>query len=318
MKKILIVTQNSGDPHVQAVYQKLVDQGEQVIVFNRYDENNYISYFFDNVSYRLTISTHEGGYQISSDTVKSVFWRPKPILLPETLGEAGTVNERFRMYEWRLALNCLSDFCQGSKWVNDISNIRKIMPKPAQLRKAIKNGLKIPKGIVSNSSSDICAHLRTPDKLIYKTLSSFKTFQKIIFTSSTNQDEICSQQDAVFLAPGIYQEELDKKYELRVTVVEQDVFTVKIDSQSLPETKIDWRKNQTKSIMSPFDLSTNTKKKLLAFHRDTNLKYCAYDFIVDKNGEEIFLEANPGGQWLFLCDEIANEITRRVALSLIG
>ena len=80
---------------------------------------------------------------------------------------------------------------------------------------------------------------------------------------------------------------------------------------------MDWRKNQTKSIMSPFELSSKTKKNLLSFHKDANLKYCAYDFIVNKNNEEIFLEANSSGQWLFLCDEVANRITHNIATSLI-
>ena len=96
------------------------------------------------------------------------------------------------------------------------------------------------------------------------------------------------------------------------------MFTVKIDSQRLIETRVDWRKNQTKEIMSPFDLSKNTQERLLTFHKEAGLEYCAYDFIVNKNDEEIFLEANPSGQWLFLCDEVANQITHNVALSLMS
>ena len=318
MHKILIVTQDSGDPHVQAVQKELANLGESPAVFKRYAEGHYISYIFDKEEARLSISIDEENIRLTSDAIKSVFWRPKPILHPETLGEPGTVNERFRMYEWRLALHALSDFCENSKWVNSIDSTKKIMSKPAQLRMALKNGLQIPKGIVSNSSGDIKAHLFETGEIIYKTLSSFMTFQSVIYTTKTDLDEINNQQEAIFLAPGIYQEEIDKQYELRVIVVGEQVFTVKIDSQSLVETRVDWRKNQTKDIMSPFDLSKNTQKKLLAFHKDANLEYCAYDFIVNKKGEEIFLEANPSGQWLFLCDEVVAKINRAVAVSLIS
>ncbi|PJD92825.1 MAG: hypothetical protein CK424_04400 [Legionella sp.] len=318
MSKILIVTQDSGDPHIQAVQKELTNFGESPVIFKRYAEGHYLSYLFDQTEARLSISIDEEDNQLSSDAIKSVFWRPKPILQPETLGEAGTVNERFRMYEWRLALHALSDFCENSKWINSINSTKRIMSKATQLRMALKNGLLIPKGIISNSSSDVCAHLSASDKIIYKTLSSFMTYQSVIYTTKTDLDEIKSQQQAVFLAPGIYQEEIDKKYELRVIVVGEQVFTVKIDSQRLMETRVDWRKNQTKDIMSPFELSENTQKKLLAFHKDANLEYCAYDFIVNKHGEEIFLEANPSGQWLFLCDEVATKISNVIAMSLIG
>lgn len=318
MQKILIITQDSGDPHVQAVQKELTNLGDIPVVFKRYAEGHHISYLFDQTEARLAISIDTESSQLSSDTIKSVFWRPKPILQPETLGESGTVNERFRMYEWRLALNALSDFCENSKWVNSIISTKKLMSKPTQLRMALKHGLQIPKGIISNSSSDINAHLSEAGKLIYKTLSSFMTFQSVIYTTTTDLNEINSQQEAIFLAPGIYQEEIDKKYELRVIVVGEQVFTVKIDSQRLLETRVDWRKNQTKDIMSPFSLSKNTQKKLLAFHRGANLEYCAYDFIVNKKGEEIFLEANPSGQWLFLCDEVAAKISNAVAVSLVA
>ncbi len=318
MQKILIITQNSGDPHVQAVHKELISLGEKSIIFKRYAEGHYISYLFDQTAARLAITIDEENEKLSSDEIKSIFWRPKPILQPETLGEAGTVNERFRMYEWRLALNALSDFCEQSKWVNSIISTKKIMSKPAQLRMALKNGLQIPTGVIGNSARDINAHLSEREKLIYKTLSSFMTFQSVIFTTTTDLNEINSQQESVFLAPGIYQEQIEKKYELRVIVVGKQVFTVKIDSQRLIETRVDWRKNQTKEIMSPFDLSKNTQERLLTFHKEAGLEYCAYDFIVNKNDEEIFLEANPSGQWLFLCDEVANQITHNVALSLMS
>ena len=42
MHKILIVTQDSGDPHVQAVQKELENLGESPAVFKRYAEGHSI------------------------------------------------------------------------------------------------------------------------------------------------------------------------------------------------------------------------------------------------------------------------------------
>lgn len=38
----------------------------------------------------------------------------------------------------------------------------------------------------------------------------------------------------------------------------------------------------------------------MAFVKNLGLEFCSADFLVTRDGEEIFLELNPNGQWLWL------------------
>ncbi len=84
-------------------------------------------------------------------------------------------------------------------------------------------------------------------------------------------------------------------------IVESDVFAVRIESQSRPDTAVDWRRNQ---FDVPYSVCDDLPRLLLGrlakFHRRAGLCYGAYDFIVTPGGDFVFLEVNPAGQWLWL------------------
>lgn len=118
------------------------------------------------------------------------------------------------------------------------------------------------------------------------------------------------------LTPSIFQEYIEKEYELRITVVGEKVFAAKVDSQKQEETKIDWRKHKT-----PFQQYTLPKEisdKCVELTQKLNLSFGAIDIIKNKEGEYIFLEINPNGQWAWLdmetglniSDEIINYLTQ--------
>jgi hypothetical protein len=314
--KAIVLVSQEGDPHITRVESEIKKLGSSSFRLDRYGVKNSISYELNEKNSNLFLSSGATTIEVGPETVRSIFWRPKPFLKSEIIGEDGTVEERFRSIEWKETLLGLILFCQDAKWVNPCTNSYAILSKPAQLNLAKQVGLIIPRTVVSNDAGFICDRLKNTKGLIYKSLSSFMTCEQGIYTSRTDLGEIKSSVDEIALAPGIYQEEIAKKFELRVTVVGNKVFTVKIDSQRLQETKLDWRHNQSKTIMSPYRISKKTEEALLRYHRNAGLVYCAYDFIVDKKGDEIFLEGNPSGQWLFLCDEIADGISQALALEL--
>ena len=153
---------------------------------------------------------------------------------------------------------------------------------------------------------------------IYTNVLKHLTFRVYYTPSSVSCNKIKTSATSIQLAPGIFQELVEKEHELRVTIVGDDVFVAKVDSQKSGHTKLDWRRDQSEHYFSWGNLQKDTKTKLLEFHRQTGLTYATYDFIVKKSGEEVFLECNPNGQWLFLGDEIGNEITTAIAKKLLN
>jgi hypothetical protein len=118
--------------------------------------------------------------------------------------------------------------------------------------------------------------------------------------------------------PIIFQEYIEKEYELRVTVADARVMAVRIDSQLAPgETKTDWRKyNIPKTPHSVYKIPDELAGQILNFHQLTGLRYSAFDFIKSPDGRYIFLESNPSGQWLWLENITGLRITREIAVAL--
>lgn len=135
----------------------------------------------------------------------------------------------------------------------------------------------------------------------------------VVFTTLLKEEDIVGMDDQLVIVPGIYQEYCEKSYEIRITIIGEEIFIAKIDSQAQDITSVDWRKDQLINMYSPGMLSNSTLNKLKKFHKTCNLVYAAYDFIVDKFGNEIFLECNPGGQWLWIENALQSPISEKIA-----
>ncbi len=117
------------------------------------------------------------------------------------------------------------------------------------------------------------------------------------------------------MAPGIYQELIDKDHELRVTIVGNTLFAVRIFSQRHEATKLDWRN----VVLGADDhevvvLDEQLAERLLEFHRRAGLIYGAYDVIIPKVGDPVFLEVNPAGQWMWLENLLEIPISKQLAM----
>jgi glutathione synthase/RimK-type ligase-like ATP-grasp enzyme len=129
----------------------------------------------------------------------------------------------------------------------------------------------------------------------------------------------CFSEQEFKLVPVIAQQWIDKAYDLRVTVVGDKIFAVKIDSQISPETEIDWRAGH--SIIpphSPYVLPQTIFKSCLSLTKHLNLSFGAIDLVRDKQGNYWFLEINPNGQWAWLETQTGLPISDCIAALLKG
>ena len=120
-------------------------------------------------------------------------------------------------------------------------------------------------------------------------------------------------------APLYVQPYIEKAFELRVTVVEDDVFACKIDSQASPASRIDWRHYDLKNVAHEKHLLPDyVTRSILALRGKCGLVYAAMDFIVEPGGTYRFVEINPSGQYgwiealcgLPISDAIAERLMR--------
>jgi glutathione synthase/RimK-type ligase-like ATP-grasp enzyme len=118
------------------------------------------------------------------------------------------------------------------------------------------------------------------------------------YTTRLSVEDALALADTVCLAPVLLQPYIEKKHELRVTVVGDEVFSCKIDSQASDRTATDWRHYDfDRTPHEAVDLGSTVTSKLRQFMQATGLVYAAFDFIVCPNGHLIFVEVNPAGQF---------------------
>ena len=144
--------------------------------------------------------------------------------------------------------------------------------------------------------------------------------ENVVFTNEIDESRF-DQLDALIYCPMQFQKKIEKKKELRVTVVGESIYTFEIDSQQSDDAKVDWRKDGVNLLDKwvqttlPADVESKIKKLLDFYHVD----YGAIDIIVSPEDEYYFIEINAAGEFFWL-DNLTedNVISKNIADLLCG
>lgn len=128
-----------------------------------------------------------------------------------------------------------------------------------------------------------------------------------------------TQLETLHLCPMIFQEYIEKKWEYRVTIVGEQVFACRIDSQSPGgETAIDWRHYDIpRTPHQACSLPSELSRRLVELLRRLGLTYGAVDLVHSTGDEIFFLEVNSLGSWLWVEDLAGLPITKAIADQLV-
>ena len=172
---------------------------------------------------------------------------------------------------------------------------------------------------MSNDATTVAGFFKDNKKEhIYKVLTWYvEPPDRMIFTSIVDPDQVKTDPESLSITPGIFQERIPKAFEIRATVIGNDVFSVRIDSQVHENTKLDWRRNQHLLSYSPHELPNDIADLLVAMNHKLGLFYGAYDLVVTPSSQYVFLEVNPLGQWLWLENATGLPISQTLAEFLL-
>jgi len=307
----ILVLGSEEDPHVLAVCDFLRKRHADYTIadLQGFPTNSLASLRFD--SSVKCIFTRESKQALALDEVGAVWYRR---LFPPTIDSAITDQDakRFTMGECRAFLSGLWSVLSDRPWMNPYVSNHQAELKLRQLAVAQGVGLTIPETIVTNDVTRVQEFFERNDrKIIYKPLSSFATDSefkdgkltpsKCIYTTLITREALDKLAPQVKLAPCLFQDYIPKDLELRITVVGDEFFTAAIHSQKSSLSKIDWRKYDLENTpYEPFDLPDDVRSKLRRFMDAFGIIYGAIDCILTPKGEIVFLEVNPGGQWLWV------------------
>lgn len=188
------------------------------------------------------------------------------------------------------------------KWVSDPFKVYKAENKLLQLKEALKIGFSLPDTLITNSKEELINfYSKHNEKVIIKPLSQSKIFENestsFIFSNVLKKEHVLELKN-YDLTPCIYQQQIEKEIELRITVVGEKLFVAGVDSQKNKDTKIDWRKGDLSFF--PTEIPNFIKEKCFRLVKNLGLRFGAIDMILDKSGNYIFLEINPNGQWAWI------------------
>lgn len=178
------------------------------------------------------------------------------------------------------------------KWISPPQATYEAADKLFQLKVAEKCGFRVPKTLVSQRKSEVIDFFEyCGGEIIVKTIvGAPEPFLKTIRIN----DPGSLDDDSVRAAPAIYQECIPGTDHLRLTCFGNQSFGALIEAEEL-----DWRTNLNVPISS-YCIPSNLHKKILVVLDYLGLEMGAIDIKLTPDGEPVWLEVNPQGQFLFL------------------
>ncbi|EIE01432.1 MvdC/MvdD family ATP grasp protein [Leptospira licerasiae] len=318
MNNVLIIT-NKEDITVDFVISRLIELGVNYFRFNTEEIGSELSIKIHSVNFGISIYDNIKNKEINLSYFDSVYYRrPKLPIIPinTSPGEA-----LFLSQEITVILEYVNLSLANKKWLNTVSDLKRAENKLNQLRIAKEIGFNIPESLVTNIPEIAQKFISDQISAIIKPLKvglieEPNANSKIVYTNEIN-DKFIANIDRVSVFPVYIQRKVEKAFDIRVTIVAEEIFAVSIDSQSNEYSRTDWRAAKEILPHQSIDLPEKIQKFCFSIMKYYNLNFAAIDLVLSNDGEYYFLEINPNGQWAWI-EQLTNyPISQSIANFLV-
>ena len=123
----------------------------------------------------------------------------------------------------------------------------------------------------------------------------------LIYTNRLSKADL-EDLDDLPVCPTLFQEYIDKKCDIRITVVDSSLSAVELRAEDRAGSqRCDIRRNNMEDVTYrrtrlPEEVACKVKELMEHYH----LRFSAVDMVVGRDGHWYFLEINPNGQWAWL------------------
>lgn len=245
----------------------------------------------------------------------SVAWHLRDSVLTPPSNEC--IDERFAANETRAALSSLASILQ-CPWVNRKEDVHSLLSNKLYQQVIARScGLSVPRTLVSNDSDRVAAFSDIEDGLLLKSLGYMRLDDNgryFLYSERFSHNDLLTARSAIRACPIFAQQYVEKRYEHRVMVIGSRVLTCRIDSQASERTRVDWRHYDFKAVShKAIDLPREVEHRLMRFMEKARLRFGAIDLIETPDGDYVFLEVNPTGQWGWIAELAGLPIPEAVA-----
>ncbi|MCD0453711.1 ATP-grasp ribosomal peptide maturase [Actinocorallia sp. API 0066] len=182
--------------------------------------------------------------------------------------------------------------------VNDVFATSRAEYKPLQLKVAAELGFRVPPTLVTNDPAAVRVFEEEHGPLVYKTFRGVPPgdgHAGVVWTQRVRASDV---DERLGVTAHLFQAEVPKIADARVTVVGDEVFAWRIDA---PGEALDWRAGDWDALRyRPFVLSDGLAGMLREYLDRFGLVFGCFDLAITEDGDCVWIECNPNGQWGFL------------------
>ncbi len=319
---ILILTE-PDDVHANAVEARLCHRGASVCRFDWSEFPSTASLSIDSLGGRKRVRLKRGGEELDlSECTSGWLRRPRKPRLSERIADP-----LLRSYAEEECLQTLQDTWNALDipWLpGPIHAIRLADNKQLQLQLATALGFEIPPTLITNDPDEFLEFYRQHggqliDKFPTVTMAaSQRTGRELMrYTQAVTTRDV-GYARRLRHAPMLFQAQVPKRFELRITVVGQEVLAAEIHSQATRRTQLDWRHyDWGHTPYRVHHLPDAIRRACLELVARLGLRFGAIDMIVTPDDRYVFLEINPNGQWLWIEEETGLPIAEAICTTLL-
>lgn len=192
---------------------------------------------------------------------------------------------------------------QNVVWVNHPLRDKHCEAKILQLKRASDLGFRIPRTCITSDKETAEQFLSEfPTGVVCKALGMplIEEPEQDYFIFSQHVASLKNVESAeVQMCPLIFQEKIESKRDVRVTVVGEKVFSAEVLIEPDSEEQLDWRVLDQGISFRNIALPSELEQKCVELVKSFGLNFGALDLVLNENGF-YFLEINPAGEWGWL------------------
>jgi len=240
---------------------------------------------------------------IHSHDISAIWQRRVPVIKAES---GNSLVDEYISKEWRLAwewwLNLQPDhIILDPEW-----RLKRAANKFLQLQTATHLGLRVPETLVTSDPDAFKRFFSKHNTIVAKLLGGFGKVSQpeqrfwTIYTNKLTEEDL-RRAMSLRKAPVIFQEGIDKEFEIRTTLVGNQFFSCRINSKKSVRTQTDWRRYDFHNVPhSVIELPVEISEKLLQMARVLGIHFASFDLAVTPEGEYVLFEMNPNSQWVWI------------------